>query len=519
MATEPPASGSATTPATTQTPAGTTKVPVSDKPLVGHAPRPPQAPLEGWRGVLQYTGIPRSVLTWKPKLPGRKMTAFITVAGGLTILYYDDRRKAQAIRDEYIAKVQHYGKEPTVGSLDKPRKVLVYAARWPEDDEANRAQVYFRKYVKPFLVAAAVDFQIVEAPLYGSIARIVRADTLRKRREALGLQPRPAEIATGAPPQVAAISAKSEDQRWLEGGVVLVGRPALKEYLAGLRAGWRNGVDDWTWEKEVESQIEWDGVFKNYENVEIELPPPPPPPQRSFWSRIFSRPGPQAIPAGPTSNTSTVPAHMHEAPSPLPQHPPLLLVPWTNYLGFTQIPYMIYNFFTERHRVKEGAESAFALITNQTRAFEGPHKKDADGDAHLSPELPSDIDFGVESEKFYKKEYDNITARQMGQRTEYYKSLGERLDAARQFARGERELTDEEKASDKPVVTEHDLVTERRKRELRWRGGREGWQIVRPSTPVAWEDAWEGWLRVFDARTVDEIAEAEGKRAAAFEKV
>ncbi|CAK9786472.1 hypothetical protein CC85DRAFT_267135 [Cutaneotrichosporon oleaginosum] len=517
MATEPPPSGPAP-PAAPAAASTKPSIPVPEKPLVGHGPRLPPPPLEGWRGVLQYTGLPRGVLTWKPKLPGPKMTVFLGVVGGLTYLYYDDRSKAKAIREEYIAKVQHYAKEPTVGSLDVPRKVLVYGARWPEDDEANRALVYFRKYIKPYLVAAAVDYEQVEAPLYGSIARIVRADVLRKRREALGLQPRPQEANLGVPPQVAALSAKSEDQRWLEGGVVLVGRPALKEYLAGLRAGWRNGVDAWTWEKEIEDQLEWDTVFQTWveptptpEGVDPAVAPAPAAARTSLFRR--APPAPTAA-VGPGA---AVPPHLHAPPSPLPPHPPLLLVPWTNYLGFAQIPYMIYNFFTERHRVREGAEAAYALITNQTRAFEGPSKS-TDADAHLAPELPADTDFGADTERFYKKDYENVPARQAKQRQDYYRTLAERLESARQFARGERELTDEEKATDKPVVTEDDLRAERRKRELRWRGGREGWEIVRPSTPVAWDDAWAGWLRVFDARTADEIAEAERKRTAAMEK-
>lgn len=159
MATEPPPpppTGPAATAPVTSTPAASTppvtdakpKIPVPDKPLIGHAPRPPPPPLEGWRGVLQYTGLPRGVLTWKPKLPGPKMSVFLALVGGVGYLYYDDRSKAKAIKAEYIAKVQHLAQQPTRGSLDVPRKVLVYGARWPEDDEANRALVYFRKYVK-----------------------------------------------------------------------------------------------------------------------------------------------------------------------------------------------------------------------------------------------------------------------------------------------------------------------------------------------------------------------------------
>jgi import inner membrane translocase subunit TIM54 len=345
----------------------------------------------------------------------------------------------------------------------------------------------------------------------------VRADVLRKRREGLGLQPRPQEADLGVPPQVAALSAKSEDQRWLEGGVVLLGRPALKEYLAGLRAGWRNGVDAWTWEKEIEDQIEWDTVFQTWvPPTEGETDPAVTPAPAAARTSIFSRAAAPPRPTAAVGPGAAVPPQWHAAPAQLPAHPPLLLVPWTNYLGFGQIPYMIYNFFTERERVKEGAEAAYALITNQTRAFEGP--KPRTEDAHLAPELPSDLDFGLEGERFYKSDYEKVPQRQAKQRQDYYRSLGERLESARAFARGERELTDEEKASDKPVVTEDDLKAERRKRELRWRGGREGWEIVRPKTAVAWEDAWAGWLRVFDARTADEIAEAERKRNAAMEK-
>ena len=38
--------------------------------------------------------------------------------------------------------------EPIQGSLDLPRKVSVVGARWPEDDDDDRALRHFRKYVK-----------------------------------------------------------------------------------------------------------------------------------------------------------------------------------------------------------------------------------------------------------------------------------------------------------------------------------------------------------------------------------
>lgn len=115
----------------------------------GQYPRPKTEALPGWRGAFEYTGIPRSWLLKKPRqlLPGKKMSIFLGVVGGLTYLYYEDRRECARIRDEYVQKVKSLAEVP-IGSLEEPRRVTVYAARWPEDDEADRGLRYFRKYVK-----------------------------------------------------------------------------------------------------------------------------------------------------------------------------------------------------------------------------------------------------------------------------------------------------------------------------------------------------------------------------------
>jgi len=322
----------------------------------------------------------------------------------------------------------------------------------------------------------------------------VRAEVVKKRRQALGLEQ----------PEFSLIDPATEAQRELEGGTILVGRPALKEYLSGLRAGWSHGVDEWIWEKEIEKTLKDDGFFDEPEKVEAtpapevetqtqttpeaqEAPAPGPAPKSRFG--FLSRQAPPPAPAAPAANgepaPQAIPAHLHTPPTPLPPQPPILLVPFTSYLGFKQIPYMIYNFFTESKRVQAGAEAAYALITNTTRPFtaQGPHP---------------DTEFGVESEAFYKADYATVPEKNEKMKKEYYTELAKRLESARQFARGERELTDAEKRDDKPVTTVDDLKEERKKREMRWAGGLEGWNIVKPETPLAWEDSWEGWLRVFD---------------------
>lgn len=337
-------------------------------------------------------------------------------------------------------------------------------------------------------MAAAIDYEQVHAPLYGSIARIVRADVLRKRREAHGLQPQEVSLLPHATnPTLAA-------QQELEGGTVLIGRPSLKEYLSGLHAGWTNGVGEWAWEKEVQEAIKNDGVFdppimedQAVQEV-VETPAPSPPVRSSLFGR--STPPPPLAP-GSAPTTPSIPEHLHNAPNPLPPQAPILLVPFINRLGFKQVPLMIYDFFTEHKRVQQGAEAAYALITNQTRPFVAPDS----GVEH------PDTEFGADTEKYYIKAYSRVPETQDKTKEEYYTKLATRLESAREFARGERGLTDEEKASDDRIVTEEDLRAERQKRELRWRGGREGYEIVRPETPVAWDPTWAGWLRVFDVKS------------------
>ncbi|TXT06054.1 hypothetical protein VHUM_03527 [Vanrija humicola] len=480
-ASAPEAAGAAASATASKGPSAGTGAHVNS--TAGLPPKPPAQPLHGFRAALEHTGIPRSVLLWKPKLPGRNWSIFFGVVGTLSYLYYDDRKKAKAIRQEYIEKVSYLAQQPLASSLDIPRKVKVYGARFPEDDDTDRSLRYFRKYVKPYLVAAAIDYEQVHAPLYGSIARIVRAKTVRDRRQALGLEA--GEEALSLP---GVLSPETVRQRELEGGTILIGRPSLKEYLAGLHLAYNNGVNEWVWEKEIDRAIKNDGVFDEPVAVAAEAPAESEPaaaapatPAAPNYTNLSFLARPPAAPAAPA------PA-WHAAPDQLPAQPPILLVPFHNHLGFKQIPYMLYDWFTERKRVQAGAEAAYALITNEIRPFVGPDEGAAN----------PDTDFDVKAESYYKSRYEGLPERTEHARKEYYKELAPRLESARQFARGERGLTDEEKKSDAPIVTEDALREERRKKELRWLGTMEGFEIVRPETPTAWDPKWHGWLRVYD---------------------
>jgi import inner membrane translocase subunit TIM54 len=340
------------------------------------------------------------------------------------------------------------------------------------------------------LVAAAIDYEPVPSPLPGSITRQIQSQILSKRRQNLHLD----QVDPTTLPGVLSTPEEAE-RREVEGGVIVVGRSSLKEYLEGLKRGWNRGVDKWDWEEEIQEKIRNDGVFDPPEPLveptihqegELEVTPPvnPLPAKPIGGLGFLSRP-PAPLPPSSTlprleNQTQSIPPQYHTPPATLPPHPPLLLVPFTHHLGFKQFPNMIYSFFTEHHRVRSGAEAALALIQGPTRPF-----------------FTNDLDFERKSEEYYPKWYKDTVERTSQSRKEYYEKLETRLKDARDFADGKREMTKvEEKAA--KVTTENELREERKKREMRWIGTEDGYEIVKPDSQIAWDEKWRGWLKVYD---------------------
>lgn len=149
-----------------------------------------------------------------------------------------------------------------------------------------------------------------------------------------------------------------------------------------------------------------------------------------------------------------------------------------------------------------------ALIFGETRPFVGPSGTTSEVDLFVGAEDrnhgPStavgvaDTEFDKASEGWYYKSFGDLPDRLKKARQDYYDGLKDKLDVARQYANGERQITDAEKKAGK-VVTEDDLREERRKRELRWFGSLEGYDIVRPDKDAAWDERFDGWLKVYTA--------------------
>jgi import inner membrane translocase subunit TIM54 len=103
--------------------------------------------LSGIKTALRYTGIPTTWLDKRPKLPSRNWLIFISVVSSVTGLFIYDRRQCKQIRQSYIDRVKYLSEEAG-DPLAQPRKVTVYGAKWPGDEDYDQCMKYFRKFVK-----------------------------------------------------------------------------------------------------------------------------------------------------------------------------------------------------------------------------------------------------------------------------------------------------------------------------------------------------------------------------------
>ncbi|KAF7337996.1 hypothetical protein MVEN_02023500 [Mycena venus] len=417
------------------------------------------APTSGVKTILRYSGIPPSWLDKRPKLPSRNWLIFLSVTSSMAGLYIYDRQQCKAIRKSYVERVQELADQP-VGALYRPRKVMVYGGKWPGDEDHDQTLKYFRKYVKPILVAAAVDYEMIGGKRLGDIAIRVADDIKSQRRLEAGLDSRP-EILEQLPTYQTPVEAR---QSLLDGGIAIIGRPTFKEFMSGLKRGWTEPLDKVDRDEILAQELEKDGRFDEEEDE---------------------------------------PVQQHQPMPPIPPLPPLLLVPFTDILGFTKIPLMIWQFFNRRHDVRTGAEAGYKLVMGQKRPFAAPSDTSEPlfSDITSSPSAiaaaatTSDLDFDKECERHFRKSLSKLPAENAKAREKYYAELKTKLEVARALARGTREPTKDEVQN--PPPTEVELRAERLKKEKRWRGDLEGWQIIAPATKVAWDNRFRDALSVY----------------------
>lgn len=483
---------------------------------------------------LRWVGIPDSVLSWKPRVPSRNWCIFWTTLAVLGGLYYDDRRKCKLIMEEYKDRVRGLS-EVKMNPLDLPRKVQVYTAKYPGDDNYDVGVTFFKRYVKPILVAGGVDFEILSGTSYGNLARELRNRIHERRRNLAGIEPWTTNTPAGTSLPTT-LSPAQFLQRELDGAVVLIGRPAFKEWAWALKEGWGTSipVKPVDYNEQLAAELSEDGAFEEEptessdaeaaannallnsaeDNGAAPLPAMTTPTrgfqlptqvgmqslQRGAPSSFMRAPSAPAAPQTPTGG-SALPEPELPPMEPIPAQPPICFVDYKNLVGFRNIPRRIARFFYRREDVRRGAEAGLSIVLgtkNDAREFD----PGAPGTIPSTPPQGRDLDWGVEEETVYPKRFFKTLEDIKVWREGYYKELRKELNASREIARGAREPTKAEQR-DMPK-SEIELRSQRFEKEQAWRNSEQGFEILNPEAGVVWDESWRGSLRVLRERPSDE---------------
>ncbi|KAI5475402.1 mitochondrial import inner membrane translocase subunit TIM54 [Pseudohyphozyma bogoriensis] len=442
--------------------------------------------------------------------------------------------------------------EEELDPKEMPKRVRVLAARVSGDAEHDSSGRWFKRYMRPYLVAAGIDFRITQATATGGLGRSLVNEFKAKRIvEAGGTAGNAAASALGPTEERDAALELSEQK----GGIILMGRDALKEYFWALKKGYGEEID-----LREEARLEGlglgagerrsDAKFERFEEIVVkeldkeDATNPKAPfeevdevaqrlnaianeeddsPSTSSGVVGGLKPlgyAPYRIPPPSASAIKSAPSEsdlqpLTLAPRQLPPQPPLLLVPFYRRFGVVTWPSSILGFFNHRADVKLGAEYAMMILNQNLRPFAPPTSRNSLGelentlDLNLVEEVrlgghrelgmaeegtptgSPDLDFMIEKEEpgMFRKSDRKLPHDQEYHRRHYYtEELPPALKQARELASGERPATKAETAN--PPKIESELRKQRLEKEVRWRHELQGWAVRRSGSGVAWDESW-----------------------------
>lgn len=198
---------------------------------------------------------------------------FWTITGSITAALVYDRREKRRSQQKWCDLVTHISRE-TIPIEETRRKLTVYLAA-PPGDGLRIARDHFKEYVKPILVAAALDYQVIEGRREGDV-RAGTAENIRKMRRKAG-EPSSVVEEFGVEQIVAETRQKiGIHEESGPKGDIIVGRHTWKEYIRGIHEGWLGPLD-----------------------------PPPPPPAPEVEETTAAPAAPEGAPAAPEGTTES----------------------------------------------------------------------------------------------------------------------------------------------------------------------------------------------------------------------
>lgn len=261
-----------------------------------------------------------------------------------------------------------------------PRRITIFLAA-PPGDGLRVSREHFHEYIKPILVAGAVDWDVVEGRREGEV-RAGLAEKIRKLRKRSG------ETSQAEPGEESQEDLYKEMRKRVgitdwdgKQGDLVLGRHTWKEYIRGLHEGWLGPLDESQPSKPEEADLQ-PVAAHSPDSILPEIPY-----SESSPSETPSSSPPQADPPTPESSSAKsakpakppitppyiTPSDYGSSPGALTlptSLPPSLPVALPHLLGFFNFPVRIYHFLTRRHLADStGASIAALVLASQSRPF------------------------------------------------------------------------------------------------------------------------------------------------------
>ena len=288
------------------------------------------------------------------KLPSRNWMIFISVVSTWTAAVVYDRRETKKLQKKWCDLVAHQAQEPLrVNQLRRPITVVIAA---PPGDGIGPTRDYFRKYCKPMMVAAQIDYVVVEGRREGDV-RYGVAEKIRRFRRSKGEKGDTLEEDDVADAeeivQKMRLASGILQEPGLKGDLVL-GRHTWKEYLRGLHEGYLGPLT-----KPIKPQMK---------SSELDAPAPFDEPimdDKAQANEDTTQPGSGADDTASEEKSEPKKEEHKEDPrasylpisdyesAPLSPHTPTIFDPvgvveQTHILGFLKFPWRIWNFLNQR---------------------------------------------------------------------------------------------------------------------------------------------------------------------------
>lgn len=317
---------------------------------------------------------------------------FLTITSSWTAAIMYDRRQKKKNQKKWCDLVAHIAQRPLPPN-QMARKITVFLSA-PPGDGIRPSREYFKEYVKPVLVAAAMDYDVIEGRKEGDV-RYGTAEQVRRFRRKNGEQP-------AVPEEMDAQTAIDEVREKLQissesgpRGHLVLGRHTWKEYIRGLHEGWLGPVD---------------------------APPEPEPEPETEPSPAVHSTGESSDFAGQETvheSDGQSESKKEEKPKPKKPYPPPTYLPISAYgssslapsmpavlepsqpihqyhlLGFLRTPIRMWNYLNQRKLADDVGRETAAIVLAAHRSYStsGSNYSDhASGDASPSPTQNSDVD-------------------------------------------------------------------------------------------------------------------------------